>query len=459
LEQKINLRPAAAPVSHRSSISSDQPLTGGSGLTRRSALRLLMGMGMLAGATSALPMHALAADHSGVDDAQTKLDEAQKKYDEVQNQLDKIGEEYEALAKKLSETLDKIEVVQTQIDETQSKIDKKQAEIDATQADIEQTEADIKQKEEDLARKKDVLSDRVAAAYKSGTGGLLPVLMSSSSFEELISNVYYLDRISEADARMIDEIKADKEALNAQKAKLEEQKAKLEEQKADLQEQQDELEGQKADLASLSEQQQQQLDDMKAKQSEVQDTLDGLSDDVKELIEKRDSEILAYNQAKKDEEARAAAAANAAETSSGSHADGIATGGGQSSASTGSQQAVVNACHSVGSPGAGYCAMWVSLVFQRAGYRYIGGDACDMYNAYCTSSNKNNLKVGMIVAVSSHSHTSAGRIYGHIGIYIGNGMMMDNIGYIRTISVDNWISYYSTTVTPRWGWAGDIVLS
>ena len=103
--------------------------------------------------------------------------------------------------------------------------------------------------------------------------------------------------------------------------------------------------------------------------------------------------------------------------------------------------------------------MWISLVFQRAGYGYIGGDACDMYNAYCTSSSKSNLKVGMIVAVSSHPHTRAGRIYGHIGIYIGGGMMMDNIGYIRTESVDEWISYYGQTVTPRWGWAGNIVLS
>ena len=29
---------------------------------------------------------------------------------------------------------------------------------------------------------------------------------------------------------------------------------------------------------------------------------------------------------------------------------------------------------------------------------------------------------------------------------------MDNIGYIRTININSWISYYGTTVTPRWGW-------
>ena len=81
-----------------------------------------------------------------------------------------------------------------------------------------------------------------------------------------------------------------------------------------------------------------------------------------------------------------------------------------------------------------------------------------MYAAYCTSSDKSNLKVGMIIAVPSHPHTSAGRIYGHVGIYVGNNTVRDNIGYIRDINVDSWISYYGATSTPRWGWAKGINL-
>ena len=65
----------------------------------------------------------------------------------------------------------------------------------------------------------------------------------------------------------------------------------------------------------------------------------------------------------------------------------------------------------------------------------------------------------MIVAVSSHPHTSAGQIYGHVGIYVGGGTVMDNIGYIRSIDLGSWISYYGSTVTPRWGWLGGVTLS
>ena len=56
------------------------------------------------------------------------------------------------------------------------------------------------------------------------------------------------------------------------------------------------------------------------------------------------------------------------------------------------------------------------------------------------------------------SFSSAGRIYGHVGIYVGNGTVMDNVGFIRSIGVDEWIAYYGVTVTPRWGWIGGWVL-
>lgn len=116
-------------------------------------------------------------------------------------------------------------------------------------------------------------------------------------------------------------------------------------------------------------------------------------------------------------------------------------------------KAILDACNKVPSPGAGLCAMWVSFVYQEAGLGYPGGNANNMYWNYCTSSNKSDLKPGMIVAVSTHNGTAAGRVYGHVGIYIGNNTVMDNIGYIRTISLDEWISTYGDLVPVKWGWA------
>ena len=396
-------------------------------ISRRQALKILLG----AGAVALSPSTALGVTQKDVDKTEAKLKETQKRYDEVEAQLAEIGEQYELLSQDLAETL---------------------AKIDDVGAQIAETEEQIAEKEIELEDKRAKLSKRARSAYKSGGDEVLAAILSAQTFEELDSNIYYLDKITESDRKLIDDI--------------ERLKQELEQHRADLVKQREELE-------ALQAEQEAKLAEMREKQEEVQGILDGLDADVQALIAKRDEELLALArereeqkkaeaEAKKKAEAeakkRAAEAAAAAEEESSSKAENV-TGIYQDGSTSGSQARVVAACKSTGSPGSGLCAMWVSMVFSNAGYAYAGGNANDMYNWWTTSSNRADLKPGMIVAVSTHSHTSAGRIYGHIGIYIGNGMMMDNIGYIRTISVNEWINFYSTTVTPRWGWLMGIELA
>lgn len=118
----------------------------------------------------------------------------------------------------------------------------------------------------------------------------------------------------------------------------------------------------------------------------------------------------------------------------------------------GTQQRLVNIAKSTPTPGANLCSAWVSMVFSRAGYGYEYGDACDLYWRYCNNSNRADLKVGMIIAVPSHSHNYAGSRWGHIAIYIGDGMIIENIGRVNVQPLQNWLNYYGTTYTPKWGW-------
>lgn len=122
------------------------------------------------------------------------------------------------------------------------------------------------------------------------------------------------------------------------------------------------------------------------------------------------------------------------------------------SAHTSSQSQIVGRCYNVPSPGVGLCSEWASEVFYPVLGSYPNGDACDMFWNWCHSRDISQLKVGMIVAVPTHTHTNAGARWGHIAIYVGNGMVMDNIGYIRTTSLAWWLNYYHTTATPQWGW-------
>lgn len=78
-------------------------------------------------------------------------------------------------------------------------------------------------------------------------------------------------------------------------------------------------------------------------------------------------------------------------------------------------------------------------------------DADGMFYAYCRLDDLSELRVGMIIAVPSHTHTYAGSIWGHICIYVGNSTVMDNIGRIRTMPLDEWFSYYTAIYSPKWG--------
>ena len=124
----------------------------------------------------------------------------------------------------------------------------------------------------------------------------------------------------------------------------------------------------------------------------------------------------------------------------------------------GAQRRLVDIAYSTPTPGANLCSAWISMVFNAAGYGYAYGDACDMFWSYCHDSNRANLKVGMIVAVPSHSHNWAGSRWGHIAIYIGDGKVIENIGRVNVRGLNDWVNYYGTTYTPLWGWYRNIAL-
>lgn len=379
-------------------------------MTRRAALKAMLGITAVTAGLVSNPLRAIAAEASR--ETTDALNSAQAQLDEAQAKLDAISDEYVALNEQLNNTVSQIEQVQASIDDTQSQIDAKQAEI---------------------SDKQDVLAGRISSSYKTGNADILSLILNSSSFEELSNNLFYLGKINASDEQLIADVKQAKAELDAQKAQLE---------------------SQKADLEQLKDQQSQELAAVQAKQDEASSIVANLSDDVRALMEKRDAEILAAAEEEKRQAAAAEAARKAAAAAASSNRGSSGVSGTVSSGSASSKgQAIVNACYRVGSPGSGLCAMWVSQVYSAAGLGYPGGNANNMYWNFCTSSNKGDLQPGMIVAVSTWTGTSAGRVYGHVGIYIGGGMVMHNVGSIQTMGLDAWINTYGTTVTPRWGWA------
>lgn len=101
--------------------------------------------------------------------------------------------------------------------------------LDDTQAAAKKTSIQLTKASKDLAYVQDWLSRRLVGIYKSGSLGALDLLLGASTFSDLVNRLDELERISERDAQLLEEIAAYKTQEADLKTKLE---AELQEQEA-----------------------------------------------------------------------------------------------------------------------------------------------------------------------------------------------------------------------------------
>lgn len=93
------------------------------------------------------------------------------------------------------------------------------------QTQIEETRADIEEKKEEVAEGQKVLADRASSTYKQGGASLLSVVLGSANFDDLFSRIFYANKVADADAQVIDEVKTAVEELRQKETELAEQEA------------------------------------------------------------------------------------------------------------------------------------------------------------------------------------------------------------------------------------------
>lgn len=107
--------------------------------------------------------------------------------------------------------------------------------------------------------------------------------------------------------------------------------------------------------------------------------------------------------------------------------------------------AVVTNSESYGiSAKSGYCQAWVADVYQAVtGSRVSAHCALCAADMWAVSQDFSKIQVGATVYGYSSNQ------FGHVGIYIGNGMVAHNIGEIKIERLDEWIKKYKGFA---WGW-------
>lgn len=101
------------------------------------------------------------------------------------------------------------------------------------------------------------------------------------------------------------------------------------------------------------------------------------------------------------------------------------------------------------------CAAWVTGVYQAAGGDVVPyGNAIDMWNVYqdTGSISMDNIPPGAIVCGSGSGYMGA--LYGHVGVYLGNGMVANNRGYFSIETLSDWCAWQTATCQGHTGWIG-----
>ena len=181
---------------------------------------------------------------------------------------------------------------QEQANNAFAELEQLQAELEDTRAQIASTQEEVSQKQTELDAAQDTLAGRVSSNYKTGGVSLVSIIFDSSSFEDLVSRVYYANRVAESDAEVISQVQGVQAELAAKQNELE----------------------------SQQEEQQRLVDDAQSKAGEIQSALEQQQSYVSSLSSEV-QEALAAEEAQRRAEAEAAANAggNAGSSNSGSN--------------------------------------------------------------------------------------------------------------------------------------------
>ena len=142
-----------------------------------------------------------------------------------------------------ADTAADLAAARSKLEEIGRKSDQTTRELEELSADLTQTQGEIEAKQGELSACQDELSGYVSSEYKAGSTDLLQMLLGSDSFNELISRVFYMNKVATAQADTIASVKAIK-------AELSQKQADQEKGVADAERKVEELNSQRADASA-----------------------------------------------------------------------------------------------------------------------------------------------------------------------------------------------------------------
>lgn len=404
---------------------------------------------------------------SPISDAKNKKKDAEKKLNAINEDIEDIEDQKEDLEQEAEEYEQQLVDLLVTIQIINHDIENKEDEIETAKAEYEVALA--KQEKQQWAMNK-----RIKYMYEKGDMNYMQILLESKKFSDAVNKSTYSEKLYAYDRYQLYLYEQTKEEVIEKQKALDEDMAELEEIKLDAVSQEEELQLLVDEYSENIENFEEQLSGAKEKASQYKEQIQKQSEQIKALEAEEQRKALEAAKKKAEEEAKRKAeeearrkaeeeasakvneeGSNSEESSdngdnndegnsSGSeNSDGGSSGGSSSGGSAKGQEIANFACQFVGNP---YVPGGTSLTEGAD----CSGFTMAVYNNFGLSLPRSSYAQAGYGREVSYSEAQPGDIIyygGHVGIYIGNGLIVHASTQATGIKISN--ALYRSIITVR----------
>lgn len=161
----------------------------------------------------------------------------QEQQNQVKENLNNANIQLQYVENELTSSLIQVQKLQDRIDQYQAKLDEVNEKYQKLQNQVEEHQKKLDTIQESYNRKNEALKQRLVAFYKSGSINFLDVLMDSNNIIDFVSRYYLIKKMTEYDAKSMEEIEKQKQEIEKVTNELKESKANMKLTKADAEQQ------------------------------------------------------------------------------------------------------------------------------------------------------------------------------------------------------------------------------
>lgn len=404
---------------------------------------------------------------SPISDAKNKKKDAEKKLNAINEDIEDIEDQKEDLEQEAEEYEQQLVDLLVTIQIINHDIENKEDEIETAKAEYEVALA--KQEKQQWAMNK-----RIKYMYEKGDMNYMQILLESKKFSDAVNKSTYSEKLYAYDRYQLYLYEQTKEEVIEKQKALDEDMAELEEIKLDAVSQEEELQLLVDEYSENIENFEEQLSGAKEKASQYKEQIQKQSEQIKALEAEEQRKALEAAKKKAEEEAKRKAEeearrkaeeeASAKVNEEGSNSEESSDNGDNNDEgnSSGSESSDGGSSSSSSSGGSAKGQEIANFACQFVGNPYVPGGTSLTEGADCsgfTMAVYNNF--GLSLPRSSYAQAGYGRevsyseaqpgdiIYygGHVGIYIGNGLIVHASTQATGIKISN--ALYRSIITVR----------